>query len=378
MQDPVAVLFANLKGNLGDFAILQAMLEDLSQRFPGSPLQVVPHPLTVIDQTDLETFRGGAPAFELVGPPYRFKYPFFLKWLTHTKQWSAVQSAQIKLLSRRWAKDAGKFARHRAVVVAGGDQWGGVNLATTMVATVKAISVSNKNIYGYPFSLSPDVSRLNSPKSARFNFSSMAPPLIARDKMTHQLLESFDVRASLGVDCVFSLQDMAEGIAPAKDRNPDRVVFMVTGNDCQQDTVRAIASILSHGIPVELVSTAPPEDEVSFKSIARALNIPVHMPRSWQGAVSELKASALVVTNRLHAIVFSSFGDAAVLPVANRAKAAALATDMGLPHMVPDVISTTPQIVRRALSDRALINGAMHQYRKRSREQIWSPFQADR
>jgi Uncharacterized conserved protein len=374
VQAPVAVLFANLKGNLGDFAILQAMLEDLSRRFPESPLQVVPHPLTDIDHTNLESFRRNAPAFEIVGPPYRFKYPFFLKWMTHTGYWSAVQSAQVHSLSRRWAKDAEKFSGHKAIVVAGGDQWGGVNLATTMIATVRAISISNRNIHGYPFSLSPDVERLNSAKSFRLTFASMSPSLIARDKMTHRMLSSFGVSASLGVDCVFSLQDLAEGIAPAEGRRSDRVIFMVTGKDCQQETIGSISALLSEGIPVELVSTSPPEDVASFRSIGRALDIPVHMPGTWQDAVAELKASSLVVTNRLHAIVFSSFGDAAVLPVADRAKAAALATDMGITQTVPDVASATPRIVRATLANRASISGAMHQYRRGSRTEIWSPF----
>ncbi len=62
----VAVLFANLKGNIGDFAILQAILEQLNFYYPGYKIDVYSHPLVDIDETRLAAFSKHSPPFSLI------------------------------------------------------------------------------------------------------------------------------------------------------------------------------------------------------------------------------------------------------------------------------------------------------------------------
>ncbi|WP_275783720.1 hypothetical protein [Pararhizobium gei] len=43
MTAPVAVIYANLKGNIGDFAILHSMLLDIRERHPGRAVDAYSH-----------------------------------------------------------------------------------------------------------------------------------------------------------------------------------------------------------------------------------------------------------------------------------------------------------------------------------------------
>ena len=76
---PVLILFANLKGNLGDFAILHAMLVDLEKRYPGSEKHVFSHGHQAIDDARMEAFlRQPHPPFVYKGKTPYWRTPRIL------------------------------------------------------------------------------------------------------------------------------------------------------------------------------------------------------------------------------------------------------------------------------------------------------------
>jgi hypothetical protein len=65
----VSIVYANLKGNLGDFAILDAMIRQLARRYPGRVIEVFSQGRLPVDDDRFRVFR------ERVGSPFTYKGP---------------------------------------------------------------------------------------------------------------------------------------------------------------------------------------------------------------------------------------------------------------------------------------------------------------
>ena len=57
MKPAIAIILANLKSNIGDFAILHAILLDLQQNYPGRAVHVLPLGHYQIDEGRIAAFR---------------------------------------------------------------------------------------------------------------------------------------------------------------------------------------------------------------------------------------------------------------------------------------------------------------------------------
>ncbi|MDB5525431.1 MAG: polysaccharide pyruvyl transferase family protein [Rhizobium sp.] len=376
MKAPIAILFANLKGNLGDFAILHAVLMDVSVRFPGHPMQVFPHPFVPINQTDLATFRAaGAPEFEVVGPTYSIRYPFYLKWMSRYRIWPHVQSRYVRALVAKSLQDARRFKDYAAVIVAGGEQWGGTNPGTSMFGTIGAIRAHNDRIYAYPFSIGPGAVQSNSKASLAEYFGNIRQPVVVRDISSKKILEDAGINAVWGIDCVFSLQDVARDIATLPDRDASRTLLIITGRRGSNEApVRSLLTRLKNEVgPIELLSTSPPEDKELFTRLGAEFGVAVRMPGSWQEALAELKTSSVIVTNRLHALILGSFGDAALLPLTDRKKSEAFTRDAGLPYSAPNAEGVSVELINQVKADRGVILEKARAYRERSRGELFHP-----
>ena len=148
MQKSVAILYANLKGNIGDFAILDAMLRETAQRFPGRRIDVYPHGFLDVDDTRLAAFRAaGAPEFEIAGGTFHRPVPPKLKRLYRFGLWPRIQRRLVENLRRASREEAKRFAQYEAIFLAGGDQWNAMDLGVSMFGTLLAIAEHNPNIY---------------------------------------------------------------------------------------------------------------------------------------------------------------------------------------------------------------------------------------
>ncbi len=125
MKPPVAILFANLKGNIGDFAILHAMLLDLKRTFPGQPLHVFSHGFYNIDESRLTAFRASSDVeFELIGTTYFHKgAPKLLaRFVRLFGLWPVAQGYLVQSLTDRVTTHASQFREYDAIFLAGGGQ----------------------------------------------------------------------------------------------------------------------------------------------------------------------------------------------------------------------------------------------------------------
>jgi polysaccharide pyruvyl transferase WcaK-like protein len=196
-------------------------------------------------------------------------------------------------------------------------------------------------------------------------------PVIVRDSLTKGIMDDLGVTCVQGADCVFSLPDnLAEGEA-AEGRDPERVLFVVKGQEA--NLAAAMEKLLEQSVWIELLSTCPQEDDRIFQSLAARFSIPYHTPATWQEVIAEFRASSLIVTNRLHGLILGSLARVPLLPVTDRKKSLAFALDAAMPHHVPAVTDVTRELLQKTLIDKDQVLRQMRTYQELCRSQPNSP-----
>lgn len=373
---PIAILFANLKGNVGDFAILEAMLRDIGARWPGAPVHLYPHPYLPVDAERLAAFQAASLGVEVVGRAFAASMPAPLRILRRMGAGRAVQAWQIRRLAARSGPEARRFAEYEAVAFAGGDQWNGARLGVSMFGTLGALAAWAPAVHAYPFSINPAVRRFNTAAALRQQFAGLRGPLLVRDSISLGVLESVGVAARLRPDCVFGLMPLAATIPPMPGRDPDRTLLCITGTAAMDGLAanRAALEALGPGAKVELLTTCAPEDGAALRRLGREWGVAVREPLTWQETVAEIRAAGAVATNRLHALILGAMAGGAMVPVADRKKTEAFVRDAGLEHFAPGPRDVTAELMARACAGREDLVERLRAFAARQHGSVESPF----
>lgn len=367
---PVAVLYANLKGNVGDFAILHAMLHDLSRRYPGHPLHVYAHRYLEVDQPRVDAFlAAGVPEHELAGTIFSRPLPDRLRRHSRGRLWPLIRRAYAAWLLSQARKDAGRFAGYEALYVAGGDQWGGFK-GISMLECLAALRPHNDRIYAHPFSINPRTFKVSPKPALADRLGLLRKPLVVRDSISKSVTDEMGLDAVHGGDCVFSLQDLGRAVPARTDRDPSRILIAVTGpsEPKLREAMEPMLAALVPAVPnVALLTTCEPEDGPLFADLSARFGIPWYAPLTWQDTVAEIAASSLLVTNRLHGLILGSFTETPMLPVTDRKKSEAFAQDAGVPHVAATVTDVTADLISRTIADRDLVLARTAAYREACR-----------
>lgn len=366
---PVAILYANPKGNIGDFAILDAMLRDIAHHYPGRRIDVYWHGFLQADDARLAAFRAadGTPAFEVAGATFYRPVPPKLKRFYRLKLWPWMQRILIRRLVRDSLSEAQRFAEYEAVFLAGGDQWNGMDLGVSMFATLLAVARYNSEIYQYPFSLNPRVLNFNFATDLGRYFERVRMPLIVRDGITHEFMTEAGIPTTLGHDAVFSLSDVGKVLPRLTDRDSERILLVLTGAHNRKVLRSSLKGVFERlqdcGRPIEMLTTCWTEDLGIYTELGERFGAAVRAPMTWQETVSELKQSAVVVTDRLHCLILGTFAECTLFPVGDRKKAEAFIRDSGTPHHVSTMNEITLARIEAAIKDREAIVAAICRYR---------------
>lgn len=374
MNSPLAIIFANLKGNLGDFAILHSMLDLAGRTAPGRPVHVYPHPLHTIDAERLAEF-------SKVCPPCVFEPATFVAVRTVAEAVRQRLAARVlkgrDLFKEAWDPQPWRaFSRYGSILVAGGDQWCGRELSRVMFGTIRAISDFNSNIVAFPFSVKSSLLRSVNVVSARHAFGLLRRPMVVRDSSSFEILSKLGLPVELGADCVLSLAPDSFHTPNITDAREGRILVVVKGS--AEGLRGCLAQLGAYRSRIDLLTTCATEDEQAYMAVAQEFGLRVIRPMTWQQAVGECKASSLVIANRLHGLIFAALAGTAVLPVTDRAKARSFAKDAGLDLFVPDPAAISEELVGRALSERQRICALVSAYRasaSSSRERLLETLQ---
>lgn len=376
MSEIFAIVYANLKGNLGDFAILHSMLADIRSRAPDSTIHVYSQPFVSIDEERLEAFKQSAPPFEHMGTTYPDDKPLgqgMSGYLRAVGCLRLYQDWRISRLARKASTDFGKrFSQYKAVFVAGGAQWTGLNSGVSMFANLRAIAACNAEIYSYPVSVSSSLWKVNGRASLSRDLSLIKPPLIARDSQTRRMLQELKLDAVLGADCVFAAPKPASHSAAEGERK--RVLFVLTSQPSDQIEA-ALIRAQNAGLQPVLLSTCAIEDGPVQKTVADRLGVDFIAPLTWQGAVSAMQSSTIVVTNRLHGLILASFSQSSVVPLVDRPKVRAVVQDARLPVSVNALADLNAATLSLAQDCADEIRHKLASYKEKALHLSWSPLQ---
>jgi polysaccharide pyruvyl transferase WcaK-like protein len=371
MEKAVAILFANLKGNLGDMAILEANLIYVSEAYPGHRIDVWTSGFLSIDQARLQSFiEAGAPAFHLRG--VTSDHPL-RRWRKHIRSSGLERTLQPILIAcaqRQFASRAKKFSQYAGISVVGGDQFDAAASAA-MFGTLKAIAKVNPRILNFPISVNPRTQRINSPSLLRQCFAPVSGPLLVRDEVTLRFLQGLGIDCIFGGDSVLSMLDRIRRV-PQSDRPAGIVVAVTkTAPDDPSHLARLLASLASLTLPVTTLTTTPSADAAFLDQ--RRSGIAYSAPGTWQEAVAELRSATLVVSNRFHCILLAAAVGTPVLAVCNRAKIVSIRNEAALPFWAESLEDTTASLVQDALEGAAIQRAALTAFLEAAQARATSP-----
>lgn len=378
-KDAIAVLFANLKSNIGDFAILHAMLLELQRKFPGRTIDVFPLGFYQVDRIRLTAFTKECEVnFELAGKTYFREIaipPTGQKFLRHLFLWPEIQQRLTRRLAEAVVDDAIRFRDYEAIFMAGGERGGGTKGGISLFATLDAVHHHNDRIYTFPFSVSPHLLNFNTKTALRQSFKKIQPPLLVRDSASKRFLDSIGVNSVLGSDCVFSLQDLANRVIKKKGKDSARVIFSIAvrRKKTAVELMRTLRNLVDSRFGIALLTTCELEDGEWLRIIAQDSGIEYLAPTTWQEAVAEFKSSSLIVTNRLHGTILGSLANTPLLVVTNRGKAKSFVEDARLPLSAPRISDVTMNLLGRCLGESQLLLNSAKAYQDRIRDRPRSP-----
>lgn len=241
-----------------------------------------------------------------------------------------------------------------------------------MFANLRAIAACNAEIYSYPVSVSSSLWKVNGRASLSRDLSLIKPPLIARDSQTRRMLQELKLNAVLGADCVFAAPKPASHSAAEGERK--RVLFVLTSQPPDQIEA-ALIRAQNAGLEPVLLSTCAIEDGPVQKTVADRLGVDFIAPLTWQGAVSAMQSSTIVVTNRLHGLILASFSQSSVVPLVDRPKVRAVVQDARLPVSVNALADLNAATLSLAQDYADEIRHKLASYKEKALHLSWSPLQ---
>jgi polysaccharide pyruvyl transferase WcaK-like protein len=160
--------------------------------------------------------------------------------------------------------------------------------------------------------------------------------------------------------------------------SPDRPVVILavtrsTGSS-RDEMLTTIRALRQEGIHIRLLTTCVSEDGESLSRLATELGVDFIAPATWQGVVDEFKSSSLVVTNRLHCVIFAFFANVPVVPLRNREKVAGLSRDAGFSRSIGSISELTPEKALECIGNAATIHGEMRRYLAKVRTLLTAPW----
>ena len=183
-------------------------------------------------------------------------------------------------------------------------------------------------------------------------------------------MKQISPRTANGADCVFSLADLAESLPSPPSTDDNVVMIAVTEADGSRggELLVTIKSLIAEGFRVRLLTTCEKEDARDMRMLSQTLGIDFLTPATWQEVVTEFRSAALVVTNRLHCMIFSFFADVPLLPLLNREKVLGVTRDAELPQSLSHIRELTPDKLLECSNAREHIQSKMRNYLEKVRK----------
>ena len=352
MSRIVSILCANLKGNLGDFAIAEAIAINADRILGSCKIQLYYHANKAVDEARMKVMLEETTAnFDSIQAAPYFRRPSWLRTLCRMgiakAYYTKRHNQAVSKVARQIQVDRAfidRVADSDLIIFAGGAQWGRGDLNLNMFAQLQAVSGGKCPVRAFPFSMSNATVSCNGKAGLQALMSQLDAPIFVRDGISHRCLRSIGVDTDLVSDCVFSLSGAFdskwENDSPEAGESRRVYLSLTQSGDTDAQSVAALVRSLKEAslIPV-LFSTCEIEDRSFYESVQACVSVDAIYPLSWKQAVGKLSTCRFVITNRLHCLIFSALSGTPVVPVTNRAKSKAYVKDADLPYSLEGVNS---------------------------------------
>lgn len=366
------IIGVNCVGNLGDYAILEAMRDLLGSAVPGAAVVASPYAFICPDERRTARLREGEPA------PLAFERPLpFLAGDRVSRVLSGVPSIVARYLYERVRRRLGRRGRpdevaDAAVFLAGGGHWRHPWLTANLLAQLRLYLDRGLPVYLMPHSMAPAILE---------HGRRLARSALARCRLVAlRDVQSLETARRLGLadavfcpDCAFALPDVPPD--PAAEAGPVVLALRGGGRRCDPAYVARLAGIVhglrSAGHAVRILTTCEADDATFLDALASAMpGVPQERPLSVADALRSLREAAVVVTDRFHCMVFSMLAHVPVVPVTNIAKVQGMARTLALPFTIDDEGELDASLLRRVAERRAELVALQDAFARDAREQL--------
>jgi len=373
----VSILCSNLKGNLGDFAIAEAIAASASRYLGACDVHLFYHANKEVDQVRLKVLLEESDfSFKSIRAAPYFRRPSWLRTFCRLGlsdgHYSKQHNLQIPKVARRIQQEEDFFetvSGSDLILFAGGAQWGRGDLNLNMFAQLQAVAVRSCPVRAFPFSISQATIDCNGSDALSSLFAPLSRPVLVRDGISNDCLHAVGVGAELVSDGVFSLsgtfQSKWKGVEAAGGQSGKVYVSLTQSGDTGVASVLALLKSLEESslTPV-LFSSCEVEDRPFYERIQKLCSVEALYPASWKQAVEAISSCRFVITNRLHCLIFSALSGTPVVPVTNRSKSRAYVKDADLPYSLENVGPIKSSVIEGYTENLAVISGKQIVYAK--------------
>jgi len=342
----IALICTNLRGNLGDYAIIDATVQMLCKLY-GSDIQVgiAYHGYTGIDIKRTKKFEDNLPYntfLDHATPLYR---PSFIIKVLRKLNFSNKNLSKFLFYYTRFALSFNKEFKKLITwsditIIAGGGHYGGLLLASNMLAQIDYAVSTNKDVFSFPQTVPLDWFDFMDKKLITDVLEKLKI-FTLRENNSFQYMKQLNLSNCYQIaDIVFSIETKQKKLMHIE--NDIKKIGIVLADTGSRQGIGYVEKLYDKLLFIEecgyipiVITTTESVDEKYLKHLKELYpQTEIIAPESWKELISTLGMLDLVITNRFHGIVFSTIANVPVLPVVDVPKAKHIAETMGIKNII--------------------------------------------
>jgi polysaccharide pyruvyl transferase WcaK-like protein len=344
----ITILAGNLRGNLGDYAILHSMVIMLNDLYKPLEITITYHSYTGIDKIRTEKFESMLPSNCKISNATPYYRPKLLTKLLRKVTKSEKMISKVlyyyvcsMLFISRTFKNIKKDSD--MIILAGGGHFSDMLLSANMFAQLKISLMSCKNTIVFPQSIPKNLFEFF-PKQIMVQLYKQMGIVAFREMQSYQYFKETNLNNIYYFpDIVFALQDKfnLEQVNTISKKSIG-IVLANTGQRVGKDYINNKLSVLCKQIELlgytPIIVTTTESIDIAYLNGLKKLypNLKIIAPKDWKELIQVFSTMKLIITNRFHGMVFSILSHIPVLPVIDVTKTEYMTKTLGYKYFVND------------------------------------------
>ena len=376
----IAIVLANCKGNLGDFAILDGMIAYFQKKYQVDEFDIYLDPVVKYSSYYCNKYQQNTAGKVIIKrgvPKHEIKvwYNSFQRLGQRLNLWKYVTERQIIRHSHRIIKldRLNDFEKYDLLAIAGGGLWGANSV--TKFGFMHGLHLNGKKIVCFPFTAAWPMWIANTPNTINQAFATLSHPPYVRESLTKSRFHKIGIEAQEYPDIAFSLMPWVKNIKPRNINGGKKVLLSITNrssmpkryegklakshkNNTKNDKIisSVVKNLVVRNFNIDLISSCPVEDQSWMDQLFKTNNyVNIILPDTWQYFCAEIKTSECLITNRLHGAILGLLSDTPILLITDSDKTLGFAESFPQIRKVKMLKDIKPEIIDNIRKDRNTI-----------------------